>query len=268
MTAEEIKAAKTLEANQDHYCFGRRWTQAIGSNIGKEWFDRIQCEMVEVDLIAAQANLLIKAIESAGGKELRESTRKSDFEDFINYHRIKKGYSKLSWNAFVKDCEKYKKFVMQFPDVYSAVRDQINEENEDPNTDLTREQIKEQFGYFISKVDYQGPKIPLCGWMKENFETLYEFLCDVKFYGQQENTPDRFKLHNRLFSYMGNIFKIIIRKVQDKIDTPYIYRYDGLWIKKCDMKFWIDALKSVAEKYKLPIKKYHIKYNSFSSLLS
>ena len=252
MTYDDKCKVKKLEENKDNYIKGKhnRWLQAIGTNIDKSWFSKIQDRMLDLDVIALQANWLINAIESLDGIKMGLECRKHHFSD-INAKRSKKGAPKLSWDKFIIDCDRYKKFVIQFPDLYSVIKNDIMMEFD---CTITREEIHNQFSLFVSDYKFQGTKIPVCCWLSKHFSTLYEYICDYKFYNQGSDSQDRFKLHNKLYHLIGDFFKEVIKKVQDKRDSSFIYRYDGVWIRECDLQAWGEAFDIVSAKKSLPLK--------------
>lgn len=248
---QELRWAAAINQNTDKMCGNShsRWWQNAGSYIPKEWFSKFNEKMVEIDIKSAQAHLLPLALFSIDGKTVSEEYAEIIIEA-VNAKCSKKFTKEMIFN----ECRSYSDKISSQLDPYQMIADEVNKEcpamiENEIKTD--RDKIKKQFNYFICKENFQGITIPLCWWMNKNFHALYNFVCDYKFHNKNSNENKEHLLHNKLFGILGKLFFEVTRMVQDKKETPFIYRFDALWVLESDLEIWLDAIRIKSFKYQI-----------------
>lgn len=216
-----------------------KWAQRIGTFLPKADLPNvIECEddLVEIDLIAAQACLYADLLFFVEGKE-----SESIMNLWNHFADDRKGKSPISFDQFKRDCVRYKHFVKTVRDPYSFIADTHNVKVMDTEEQITsREKIKDEYNLLICKPKHQPKTTPLTTFLAANFPFLYEITSDYKFFNTFSNPA--YKLHTRLFNTISSLFLDVTRKVQDKHDAPFLFRNDGLIVRFRDVDIWIAAL--------------------------
>lgn len=248
---QELRWASAINQNTDKMCGNghSRWWQNAGSYIPKEWLYRFNEKMVEIDIKAAQAHLLPLALFSIDGKTVSD-----EYIDVIISVINAKSSKKFTKEQIQTECKDYSEKISSTSDPYQMISDEVNKECPtmlENEIKTSRDAIKQQFNFLMCKEGFQGVTIPLCWWMNKNFPALYDFVCDYKFHNKNNNENKEHLLHNKLFGILGKLFFEVTRMVQDKKETPFIYRFDALWVLESDLEIWLDAIRIKSFKYQI-----------------
>ena len=263
LSGEDKKFGKMITEDTDKYSQNQygRWLQIAGSNISKETFYKFDQSLVSIDIRSAQAKLLVPGLCYFNHFSFPTHVRKARL-DLLNVERDVRGKGPILFDDLEREMRTYTNLGLSVSDLYSFIAEDIN--MDDMGEVVCRDFIKQEFDQLLNNVKFQGTTKKICAWFNKNFPSLYEYICDYKFYNTK-TVVEEFKLHNKLQCLYGDVFKAAIEKVQRKKETPFLYRYDAVWVLKSDMALWLEEITNSIEKItglKFNAKDFHIKFNN------